>query len=244
MFKHASYFLLWVAALLASPAAKAQIIAPTQGGEVGLRLVTATTMELSFGTRGTGQGRVVAIAAIPDGAPVPLAAADSTFYVGSPVYGQGSALGKGFIVYCGTGHTLTVTGLKPSTMYYITCAEFNTDSVRIKYNNRGSSIATSTRSAPAAALASVGSSARSIEVYPNPSAGQVVKLQMQGYTNELVTVRVADALGRSLWEQALTPATAAYEAALALPTSLAPGTYFLTLATGGSQLQKRLTIID
>lgn len=222
--------------------ANAQIITPSLGSEVGVKLVTATTMELDFGMRGTGQGRMLAIAAIPNGVPTPLAAVDSTFYTGNPVYGQGSAIGKGFVAYCGSGHSVTVTGLNPSTVYFITCAEFNTDGTRILYNNRGSSIATSTSAAPATPLATTASLTRSAEIYPNPSAGQVVNLQLLGYTNEVVTLRLANTLGQAVWERALAPLASQYQAALPLPTGLAPGTYFLTLATNSSQIQKRLTI--
>ncbi|NML65614.1 T9SS type A sorting domain-containing protein [Hymenobacter sp. RP-2-7] len=242
MSKLCTYILLSLVTILSFKPAKAQVLAPTLGGEVGIKAITATTMELEFGMRGTGQGRVVAIAAIPSGAPTPLAAADSTFYTANPVYGQGSAIGQGFIVYAGTGHSVTVTNLTPSTIYYITCAEFNTDGTHIRYNNRGSSIATSTRVASATALASAASFARGIEVYPNPSAGQTVNLQLLGYANELVTVRLASALGQALWEQALTPVASNYQTPLLLPASLAPGTYFLTLANSSGQIQKRLTI--
>ncbi|RZK39645.1 MAG: T9SS type A sorting domain-containing protein [Hymenobacter sp.] len=135
---------------LVSHSASAQVTAPTQGGEVSAVRVTATTMELSFGTRGTGQGRVVAIAATPGGMSIPLAAVDGRFYNGAAVYGQGDALSSGYVIYSGTGHSLTITGLQPNTYYYITNAEYNTDGASIAYNTRGSSMATATRNAPTA----------------------------------------------------------------------------------------------
>jgi len=147
-------FLFFLLCLGASPfgAAWAQVAAPSQGGEVSVMRVSATTMQLQFGAFGTGQGRVVAMAATAGGMPVPLVAADNQFYTGDAAYGQGTALGTGFVVYSGTGHSVTVTGLQPNTYYYITDAEYNTDNVAIAYNTRGSSMSTATASAPPAPL--------------------------------------------------------------------------------------------
>lgn len=137
---------------LVSHTTSAQVVAPVRGGEVGLIRVTATTMELSFGTRGTGQGRVVAIAPTGGEASAPLTATDNLFYVANAVYGQGAKLDSGYAVYNGTGHSITVTGLQPNTYYYVTNAEYNADSSSIAYNTRGSSFSTATRAAPPAPL--------------------------------------------------------------------------------------------
>lgn len=230
--------------LFSAHLAQAQVAAPSRGGEVNVTAVTATTMELRFGMLGTGQGRAVAVAAIPDGAPVPLGAADGTFYIGNPVYGQGSVIGKGYIVYCGPEHTATITGLKPGTKYFITNAEYNTDGVSIAYNILGSSIAVATRPTTATALATTPGADRRVEVYPNPSTSQAVSLEVQGYANEPLALRLTDVLGRPVWEQALTPTVANYQAPLPLPASLAAGTYLLTVAGSSGQLQKRLTITE
>lgn len=125
----------------------AQLVAPSQGGEVGIVYATATTMELSFGTTGTGQGRVVAIAEAPGGIPVPLTAVDGQFYTGATSYGQGSPLGSGYAVYNGAGHSVVVSGLTPNTFYYVTNAEYNADSHSIAYNTDGVSMSTATRAA-------------------------------------------------------------------------------------------------
>jgi hypothetical protein len=138
---------LWLVGLLvglASKPAQAQVVVPSEGGEVYIDEVTATSMTLSFGNSGTGQGRVVAIAPTPTGFPVQLAAIDGQFYTASATYSKGSVLGKGFAVYNGDGHTVTVTGLQPNTHYYVTNAEYNTDGSTIMYNISGSSTATAT----------------------------------------------------------------------------------------------------
>lgn len=139
--------LVYLAVGLSFHTALAQATAPSRGGDVSVVRATATTMELSFGTSGTGQGRVVAIAASNGGMPVPLAAADGTFYPANAAYGQGAVLGAGYAVYNGTGHSATVSGLQPGTYYYITNAEYNADSSSIAYNTRGTSISTATRNA-------------------------------------------------------------------------------------------------
>ena len=143
---HYILLLLNLTAGLFGRSAWAQVAAPSQGGEVGVVYTTATTMELSFGTTGTGQGRVVAIAEAPRGMPVPLTAVDNQFYAAATCYGQGSPLGKGYVVYNGTGHSVVVSGLSPNTFYYVTNADFNADANNIAYNTNGVSMSTATRS--------------------------------------------------------------------------------------------------
>lgn len=336
-------FSLWFAAGLPLRAAWAQAPTPSQGGEISLVRVTATTMELRFGTRGTGQGRVVAMAATASGMPVPLVAADGQFYAANAAYGQGAALSTGFVVYSGEGHSAIVTGLRPGTYYYITNAEYNADSTSISYNTRGSSMSTTTATAAvppaplpvelkefrgtvdargaavlhwataterntayfalersvdgasfaeAGRVAAAGASsrlltyewpdparltqptyyrlrqadrdgaahfsdvvlltpppplprlARQLNVFPNPSAGEPVRLSLQGYENETLTLRIADPLGRLVLAQTLMPMAAQYCAPLPLPAGLAAGTYILTLAGSGRPVQKRLVVAN
>lgn len=142
---HLLALLIGLAMALGSFRATAQVKAPSQGGGVGMIRVTDTTMELSFGTNGTGQGRVVAIAITESGAPVPLEATDGQFYTAATSYGKGSRLSEGYVVYNGTGNSVVVSGLKPNTFYYVTNAEYNTDSTTIAYNTNGNSMSTSTR---------------------------------------------------------------------------------------------------
>lgn len=141
---------LWLVGLLISLAgyqAVAQVAAPSQGGGVDIVEVTATTMKVRFGINGTGEGRVLAVAAMPNKTPVPLAASNGQFYDASPVYGQGSALGEGYAVYNGKDRVATITGLRPGTYYYVTNAEYNTDGTTISYNTGGTSVATPTAKA-------------------------------------------------------------------------------------------------
>ena len=338
MYLHILSILLCLAGGLSLNAAQAQVTAPVQGGDVSIVWVTETTMELEFGSGGTGQGRVVAMAATVGGMPVPLVAADDQFYTGNVAYGQGTALGAGYTVYSGTAHSATVTGLQPNTYYYITNAEYNSAGASIAYNTRGSSISIATRSAPPTPLpveltsftgtvdtrnmaalhwttaserntayfaversadgstfaevgrvAAAGASnrrlayrwpdpqrlvqpmyyrlrqadrdgaayysavvtlapaprlARQVEVYPVPSAGQAVKLLLQSYDGESVTLRISDSLGRVLLAHLLAPIEAYYLAPLPLPAGLAAGTYVLTLFSSGNPIRKRIVVSD
>lgn len=332
---HFIALLLVLATGLFGRSAWAQVIAPSQGGEVGVVHTTATTMELSFGTTGTGQGRVVAIAEAPRGMPVALTAVNGQFYTAATCYGQGSPIGKGYVVYNGTGHSVVVSGLNPNTFYYVTNAEYNTDSNTIAYNTAGVSMSTATRSAAtplpveltaftgtvdahnlatlrwataserAAAyfalersadgvtfaevgrVAAGGTSTRalgyqypdpqrlnsltyyrlrqvdtdgkaqyssvvtltpsvltaqSLQVYPNPSAGQEVQLLLQGYDGETVDVRLTDAVGRLVFTRNISLVGNQYLTPLAAPQNLAAGSYILTLGGRANSIQKRITI--
>jgi hypothetical protein len=142
---------LWLAGLLAGLSghrAVAQVTAPTQGGMVNATKVTATSMELIFGTGGTGQGRVVAVAATGSNMWATLSAADNKFYSAAPDYGKGSPLGQGYAVYNGSGKSVVITGLQPRTRYYITNAEYNTDGSTILYNTSGGSVSVMTSDVP------------------------------------------------------------------------------------------------
>ncbi|TDN38287.1 T9SS type A sorting domain-containing protein [Hymenobacter sp. UV11] len=269
-----------------------------------------------------------------------LAAVDGTFYPANAEYGRGTALGKGYTVYNGPDHSVVVTGLQPSTVYYITNAEYNTDGTTILYNTRSSNVMLSTPAAPrpaavtaaplpvtltsfmgelstrgfatlrwttateqntayfglerstdgvvfaeAGQVAAGGNStkplayswpdpqplagptyyrlrqtdrdganryssvitltppvARNVEVYPNPSAGQLVQVLLQGFERETLTLSLADALGRQVASQTLTPTASRHQTLL--PTGLAAGTYFLTLTGQGSPVQKRLVVSE
>lgn len=235
-----SVFLVGLATSLSLQSAQAQVAEPSLGGEVNVIQATATTIEVSFGTKGTGQGRVLAVVATPNGAPMPLAASNNTFYTANPTYGHGTPLGMGYAVYSGTGHSVVVTGLQPNTSYYITNAEYNTDGTLIAYNTRSTS--TITRTSPVVPLAVAAPLTRGVEIYPSPSAGQEVKVLLLGFERENLTMQLADMLGRTVLTRNLTPLTARQETPL--PNNLAAGTYLLMLRGNGSVVQKRIIVSD
>jgi hypothetical protein len=144
---------LWLVGLLvglSSQSALAQVTTPSQGGMVNATNVTATTMELIFGSGGNGQGRIVALAPTGNDIWAKISITDNQFYTANSTYSQGSSLGQGYAVYSGSGHSVLVTGLQPRTRYYVTNAEYNTDGTSISYNTRGSSTYIVTSDAPKA----------------------------------------------------------------------------------------------
>lgn len=79
--------------------------------------VAATTMNVNW-TPGTGStGSVVVVRA---GSPVNAQPIAGVTYTGNAAFGSGSQLGGGnYVVYRGTGNSVTVTGLTPGTKYYV-----------------------------------------------------------------------------------------------------------------------------
>jgi trimeric autotransporter adhesin len=99
---------------------------PTTKSSVSFGTATASSLVVNF-TGGDGQKRLVV--AREGQAPNSLPA-DGTTYSANAAYGTaGTALGSNFVVYSGTGNSVTVTGLNDLTQYYFTVFEFNDDNV-------------------------------------------------------------------------------------------------------------------
>jgi len=83
---------------------------------------TNTSFKLNW-TSGNGNNRLVVIR--PNTSPA-VAPADSLRYIANTIYGSGSTLGNNnFVVYNGTGSTVTVTGLTIGTTYNVIIYEYN-----------------------------------------------------------------------------------------------------------------------
>jgi hypothetical protein len=83
---------------------------------------TANTMNVSW-TNGNGEGRIVVARLSTTTAVAP---SNNVIYNASSVFGSGSTTGTGnFIVYNGTGNSLTVTGLTSLTNYVFTVYDYN-----------------------------------------------------------------------------------------------------------------------
>ncbi|MFN3404242.1 MAG: immunoglobulin domain-containing protein [Cytophagaceae bacterium] len=93
---------------------------PTTNPSVSISEVTLTSLKVSW-SGGNGVRRLVAITALGTIAPV-----DGVQYTGNSQYGHGSALGSlEYVVYDGTGNTVTVTNLDPNENYTIRVYEYN-----------------------------------------------------------------------------------------------------------------------
>ena len=107
------------------------IIAPTvQALNLNTSVVTATSMTVNW-TRGNGQGVIVLVKAASAVNSLPV---NDTNYTANAEFGDGSQLGTGnFVVYKGTGTSVTLTGLSASTTYHIRAFEFNGAGVTSKF---------------------------------------------------------------------------------------------------------------
>jgi hypothetical protein len=93
-----------------------------QATDVTFSSSTAGSMTLSW-TPGNGSGSIVLMKqdSAVDGTPV-----DGITYTPSSKFGSGEQIGTGnYVVYAGSGSSVTVTGLRPSNTYYVAVYEFN-----------------------------------------------------------------------------------------------------------------------
>ncbi|RYZ20823.1 MAG: hypothetical protein EOO16_15325 [Chitinophagaceae bacterium] len=85
-------------------------------------VATPTSLQLSWAA-GSGSGRLVLAKA---GSAPGAAPADLTKYTGNSNFGDGPQLAAGeYIVYSGTGNSVTITGLSNATTYHFKIIEFN-----------------------------------------------------------------------------------------------------------------------
>lgn len=92
---------------------------------------TKSSIELSW-TSGNGANRVVVA---HEGAAVDSNPVDGTAYTANSTFGSGTQIGTGnYVVYSGSGNSVTVTGLKTNTTYHFRVYEFNGSSGTANYN--------------------------------------------------------------------------------------------------------------
>jgi hypothetical protein len=96
--------------------------------------VTSTSMALNW-ARGNGTRCLVIARQIN---PVATNPALGTSYTDNSIFGSGSAIGAGFVVYVGYGTNVTVTGLNPNTTYHFKVYEFNGNCTCTAYITGGS----------------------------------------------------------------------------------------------------------
>jgi hypothetical protein len=94
----------------------------TQATNIAFASITTTSMQISW-TNGTGSSRLVLMKA---GAAVSSTPTDATSYTASTTFGSGSQIGSGnYVVFAGSGSSVTVTGLTAGTTYHVQVFEFN-----------------------------------------------------------------------------------------------------------------------
>jgi|GEM_PF-580508 len=102
----------------------------TQASSISFSDVQQTQMKVSW-TRGNGDKALVVA---HQGATVDSPPVDKTGYSANAIFSSGDQIGAGnYVVYQGTGTSVTVTGLSAETAYHFRAYEFN-DSIDEKYN--------------------------------------------------------------------------------------------------------------
>lgn len=94
--------------------------APTTSSSSVNATPTCTSSAFSF-TAGNGNSRMVVLGT----SPISTNPSNGTAYTASAAYGAGSAIGSAFVVYNGTGNSLTIVGLTAGTTYYYRVYEYN-----------------------------------------------------------------------------------------------------------------------
>ena len=121
--------------------------APTVGAtSLSFSAIGQNSLTLSW-TNGNGTSRLVIARKSSEISSNPT---NNTSYSANPVFGNGTALGGGFVVYNGSGSSVNVTGLDPASTYYFSVIEYLTGSGTITYasslRTTGSSTTTSSSS--------------------------------------------------------------------------------------------------
>jgi len=93
-----------------------------QASSVNFTNVQTTSMTVNW-TSGDGANRIVLM---KQGSAVNSDPVDANSYTANSSFGSGDQIGTGnFVVYSGSGNSVTVTNLSPSTTYYVAVYEFN-----------------------------------------------------------------------------------------------------------------------
>jgi len=95
--------------------------ATTQASGLSYSNINCSTITLNW-TNGNGADRIVV--AYPNS--TITSPTNGTTYTANAAYTSGTAVGAGYVVYNGTGSSVTVTGLAASTTYYFAVFEYNT----------------------------------------------------------------------------------------------------------------------
>lgn len=94
----------------------------TQATSINFSSVNETDMTISW-TGGNGTNSLVVVS---EGTAVTANPSSSTSYTASTTFGSGDDLGSNnYVVYNGTGSSVTITGLTGNTTYYVSIFEFN-----------------------------------------------------------------------------------------------------------------------
>lgn len=148
----------------------------TQATSASVTATTGTTATLTW-TSGNGTNSIVVI---KQGSSVTANPVDGTSYAdGSAVYASGTNLGSGnYVVYSGTGNSVTVTGLTIGTTYYFAVYSFNGSNGTENYLTSSATTANGTTTIPTYYY--VGGAGNASGVFTNTFASSVWSLTLGG----------------------------------------------------------------
>ncbi|KEY18804.1 T9SS type A sorting domain-containing protein [Kaistella antarctica] len=117
----------------------------TRATDIKFSDITSTTFKINW-TNGNGSQRLVVV---KKATAVNVDPANGTTYEGNAVYKIGSNLGaENYVVYKGTGTSVSLKGLEPDTVYHVSVIEFNGADEVENYLTPGTPASTTTKISP------------------------------------------------------------------------------------------------
>ncbi|MCA6363425.1 MAG: VCBS repeat-containing protein [Bacteroidetes bacterium] len=165
--------------------------AQTPSSNIQFASLGTTSYNINW-TSGTGVGRIAVLRASSSSIAFPV---DNTVYTNSSTFGSGSNLGNAnYVIYKGTGSSITVSGLTPFTNYTVTIFEYSGSAAVPNYNTLSYASAsrytleTSPTTSPSALTASSISSSSAALSWTNGNGSYTLTTLQAGSTNSNLPV--------------------------------------------------------
>ncbi len=216
--------------------------ATTAGGGGGEPTVAASNISFSgintfsmtlTWSNGNGAGRVVVV---HQGTAVTNAPLDGNAYTSanSNIASAPSLGGGNYVVYNGSGNSVTVTGLTPGTAYYYSVYEYNGSGASTDYFT--STFASNTESTTSVTAVTDSKEVDKIKLYPNPNTGNV-EIDLSDVLN-ITQIQIVNDLGLLVKTVDLNNASGVVNVNT---TDLSSGIYYLMIKkSDNSQLTKKM----
>jgi hypothetical protein len=216
--------------------------ATTSGGGGGEPTVAASNINFSgintfsmtlTWSNGNGAGRVVVL---HQGSPVTTGPLDGNPYTSanSNIASAPSLGGGNYVIYNGSGNSVTVTGLTPGTAYYYSVYEYNGSGAGTDYLT--STFATNSESTTSVTAVTDAKEVDKIKLYPNPNTGSV-EIDLSDIPN-ITQIQIVNDLGLLVKTLDLNNASGVVNVNT---TDLSSGIYYLMIKkSDNSQLTKKM----
>jgi hypothetical protein len=194
--------------------------------------INTFSMTISW-SNGNGAGRVVVL---HEGSPVTTGPSDGNAYTSanSNLNSAPSLGGGNYVVYNGSGSSVTVTGLSAGATYYYSIYEYNGSSSTTDYLT--STFATNSESTTTVTAVTEAKEADKIKLYPNPNTGNVA-IDLSDIIN-ITQIQIVNDLGTLVNTVEVTNASGIVNVNT---TELSSGIYYLMIKkSDNSQLTKKM----